>query len=121
MKALIPVALLAAYPMLAHADFIATGPFYLPTNVTTSDRENIMAIVVDAQKLTDGTVYLCSTSTSLSVGRQNQKAVRAELIADGLSSAIIRVGQRCRSELRHPSISEAARDAVVVFVGPSGS
>lgn len=120
MKALISLALLAAFPTLAHADPIATGPFYLRHDATTADRKGIMAVVVDAEKLTGGTVYLCSTSASLSFGKQTQNAARAELIANGISSAVIRVGRRCRSSLRHPPVSEAAINAVVLIVGPSG-
>jgi hypothetical protein len=120
MKAFISLALLAAFPTLAHADPIATGPFYLRHDAMTADRKDIMAVVVDAQKLTGGTVYLCPTSASLSFGKQTQDAVRAELIANGISSALIRVGRRCRSALRHPPVSEAAKNAVVLIVGPSG-
>lgn len=122
MKALISLTLLTAFPTLAHADPIASGPFYLRHDASMADRKDILAVVVDAQKLTDGTVYLCSTSASLSVGRQTQNAVRAELIANGISRAIIRVGRRCRSALRHPPISDAAKNAVVLMliVGPIG-
>ena len=119
MKALIPLALFAV-PPVAHADPIVTGPFYLRDGAATADREDIVAVVVNAQKLTDGTVYLCSTSASLSVGRQKQRAVRAELISNGLSSSIIRVGGRCESALRSPPVSGEAKDAVVAIVGPSG-
>lgn len=120
MKALIPLALLAAVPRSAHADAIATGPFYLRSDAATADREDIIAVVASAQKQTDGTVYLCSTSASLSVGRQRQRDVRAELVASGLSSAIVRVGRRCSNALLRPPIREAAKDAVVAIVGPSG-
>lgn len=120
MKTLIYLALLATFPTLAHADPIATGPFYLRHDAKTADRKDIMAVVVDAQKLTGGTVYLCSTSASLSFNKQTQNAVRAELITNGISSTLIRVGRRCRSALRHPSVSKAAKNAVVLTVGPSG-
>ena len=120
MKALVSLALLAAFPTLAYADPIASGPFYLQYNASAAARNNIVAVVVDAQKLTGGTIYLCSTSASLPLGKQNQNALRAELIAKGISSAIIRVGRRCRSALRHPPVSETAKNAVVVIVGPSG-
>lgn len=120
MKALVSLALLAAFPTLAHADPIASGPFYLRHDASTADRNDIVAVVVDAQNQTGGAIYLCSTSASLSLGKQTQTALRAELIAKGISNAVIRVGRRCRSALRHPPVSETAKDAVVLIVGPSG-
>lgn len=120
MKAPVSLALLAALPTLVHADSISSGPFYLRHDASTAEKNDIVAVTVDAQQLTGGTVYLCSTSDSLSFRRQSQNAVRAELIAKGISSGIISVGRRCRSALRHPPVSEAAENAVVLIVGPSG-
>ncbi|WP_242154607.1 hypothetical protein [Sphingomonas sp. BAUL-RG-20F-R05-02] len=120
MKACIPFALLAVIPALAHADPVATGPFYFRQDAAKTDQEEITTVIINAQKLTNGTIYLCSTSLSLPIGLKNQMAVRAGLTAAGVSRAMIRVGRRCGTALRHPPVSKAAQDAVVAIVGPSG-
>ena len=117
-------ALVVALPTSASADPYSFGPFYVrfDAGANAEDRKRVMELVGQSYgQLDDILVSLCATTSLASLGRSRQQSVRSGLIQAGVSDARIRIGNRCGKRHRHPAMIDAAKDAVVVIVGPNRS
>lgn len=116
-------ALISASPIPVFAYAYNFGPFYVRFDEAknANDRDSVTGFA--AQSYTQlspmaVTVFLCATTSSLILARSRQHSVRMKLIDLGVPDERIRIGGRCGKRLR---LTDDAKDAVVVIVGPKGS
>jgi hypothetical protein len=119
----VALALAAATPISASADSYNFGPFYMrfDEGPDAEDRKSIAELIGQSYGRLGFPIILCATTPSPALIKSRQQSVRLELVQAGIANARIRVGGRCDKRLRQPPIRDAAKDAVVVIVGPSGS
>lgn len=119
----VALALVAAMPISVSADSYNSGPFYVRFDEGSSaeDRRSIAELIGQSYGRLDFPVALCATTPLRALIRSREQSVRLELIQAGIVDTRIRTGGRCDKRLRQPPIKDAAKDAVVVIVGPSGS